>query len=65
MDAEPIFLIFQLRSDHFQKSDFFYIFWKIVTIYPLLGDKKIKKKILNEEKFGSASLQLTKSSREN
>ena len=52
MDAEPIFLIFQLRSDHFQKSDFFYIFWKIVTIYPLLGDKKkIKKKDIERRKI--------------
>ena len=52
MDAEPIFLIFQLRSDHFQKSDFFYIFWKIVTIYPLLGDKqKWKKKDIERRKI--------------
>ena len=51
MDAEPIFLIFQLRSDHFQKSDFFYIFWKIVTIYPLLGDKKIKKEDIERRKI--------------
>ena len=60
MDAEPIFLIFQLRSDHFQKSDFFYIFWKIVTIYPLLDDKKNKKKDIERRKIRLRILAINK-----
>ena len=35
----------------FKNRIFFYIFWKIVTIYPLLGDKKNKKKDIEQRKI--------------